>query len=131
MLTAVLLAGNSSMAAAELGTVHGAEAAEEDDFLVVKRRDIYDAAPPEPAAAAPGTGPHCLQPFIALQWSQIPQVSALWVVGKQRCSSEAPQSVDCPTTCQSAVWSSSAWKNMPYTAISVWKAFKPCSLLNW
>ena len=62
-LSASLLAGGPSVAAAGLGSVQGVAAAEEDDFLVVKRRDIYDAAPPEPAVAAPETGLHCLQPF--------------------------------------------------------------------
>ena len=57
-LSASLLAGSPSAAVAGLGSVQGLAAAEEDDFLVVKRRDIYDAAPPEPAAAAPGTGLH-------------------------------------------------------------------------
>ena len=54
------------MAAARLDIAQGAEAAEEDDFLVVKRRNIYDAAPPEPAAAAPETGLQCFQYFILL-----------------------------------------------------------------
>ena len=47
---------------------------------MVKRRDIYDAAPPESAAAAAETGLHCLQLFISLQWSQVPQVSVVCIV---------------------------------------------------
>ena len=66
MLTASLLAGEPSLAAARSGLVQGTEAAEADDFFVVKRRDIYDAAPPEPAAAAPDAGLCCLQCFVLL-----------------------------------------------------------------
>ena len=47
-----LHAGVSSRGAAASGSTEAAGDAEEDAFLVVKRRDVFDAAP-TPSAAAP------------------------------------------------------------------------------